>query len=192
MVADATRHRLLDAARAHLVEVGAESFSLREVARRAGVTAPAVYRHFADKDALLHALCEEGFRLFLAYLVRSLGEADALARLQRTGREYLRFALERPQDYRVIFLNRPLVAPMGPKELEPSFRFLVDRVRECMAAGVLADGDAEGVSVSIWAHVHGLVALRLCGHLDRLDEAGFAALFDQSVAVLLRGLAGRT
>lgn len=192
MVADDTRHRLLDAGRAHLVEAGVESFSLREVARRAGVTAPAVYRHFEDKDALLRALCEEGFRVFLGYLVRALGEGDPRSRLVRTGQEYRRFALERPQDYRVIFLNRPRVSPLQPKELEPSFRFLVDRVRECMAAGVLAEDDAERVSVDIWAHVHGLVALRLSGHLDRVDDAGFAALFDRSLAALVQGLAVRT
>ncbi len=58
-----------------------------------------------------------------------------------------------------------------------------------MAAGVLAKDDAEAVAVRIWAHLHGLVALRLSGHLSRASDDEFAALYRASVEGLIRGLA---
>lgn len=182
-----TRARLLDAGRAVYLEGGAAAFSLREVARRVGVSAPAVYRHFENKEALLAAVCEDGFRTFGLYLMRSLGAKTPLDRMRACGTQYLRFALERPHDYRVIFMSE-LVA-LGFTEKIPSdhesaatFLFLVDRVRECQAAKVFAKGDETEIAAMIWAHVHGLASLRIAGRLAPVgDDAAFARFFERSV-----------
>src|SRR5690349_913586 len=100
-----TRARLLEHAREVYLEGGTAHFSLREVARRVGVSAAAVYRHFDNKEALLGAVCEEGFRTFSSYLLRALAEPTPLGRLQSAGDFYLRFATENPHDYRVIFMS---------------------------------------------------------------------------------------
>src|SRR5579885_2223691 len=100
---ETTKERLLAEARDVYLEVGPEQFSLREVARRAEVTPAAVYRHYDGKAALLGAVCSEGFRVFASYLMGSLAKPKPLERLRATGQQYLRFALERPRDYRVIF-----------------------------------------------------------------------------------------
>jgi len=194
-----TRTRLVVAARDVFLEGGVANFSLREVARRVGVSAAGVYRHFDGKEALVSAACMQGFALFSSYLVRALEAPDALARLLATGEQYRLFAQENQQDYRFIFMTsadelhagepaseRPKSPPAAPSS---TFRFLVDRVRECMDARVLAKGDAERVALQIWAHVHGLVSLRLSGQLSAVgDDAAFAALYRESVAGLLRGL----
>lgn len=184
-----TKERLLAEARDLFLEVGAEAFSLREVARRTGITAAAVYRHFDGKEVLLGAVCGEGFRVFAGYLMGALAERDPMARLREAGRQYLRFALERPRDYRVIFMSETAraaaAAPAGS-----SFQFLVDRVRECITAGALRDDDPEALAVGIWGHVHGLSALWLAGHLSPpLDESAFRALFIRSTDDLLAGMA---
>jgi AcrR family transcriptional regulator len=190
-----TRTRLLTQARAVYLEGGAAHFSLREVARRVGISAAAVYRHFDSKDALLGAVCEEGFRTFLGYLLRSLGEKTPLARLRATGDLYLRFALENEHDYRVIFMSSVADIAPGTGQVDPAttsatFLFLVDRVRECTASGDLREGDPTAMAASIWAHVHGLASLRLSGHLASAgDDAAFAAFFRQSTDALLAGLA---
>jgi AcrR family transcriptional regulator len=189
-----TKEKLLAEARDHFLEVGPEAFSLREVARRVGLTAAAVYRHFDGKEALLAAVCDEGFRVFASYLMGALAKPSPLERLRTSGKQYLRFALDRPRDYRVIFMSE---APKekragrgGGSSPSPSFQFLVDRVRECMDAGDLAAGDPEEAAVTIWAHVHGMVSLWLSGHLAPVGDAkAFAALFERSTDKLLAGLA---
>jgi AcrR family transcriptional regulator len=193
---DDTRTLLVAVARDVFLEAGPASFSLREVARRVGISAAAVYRHFEGKEALLFAACTQGFQLFSSYLVRALGEPTPLARLLKTGDLYRLFALENPLDYRFIFmspagkLTPPLARAKAPSKgalpQDTTFRFLVDRVRECMAVGVLATDDAERSAVVIWAHVHGVVSLRLSGHLGALgDSDAFAVFYRASVERLL-------
>jgi AcrR family transcriptional regulator len=190
-----TRTRLLEHAREVYLEGGAAHFSLREVARRVGISAAAVYRHFDNKEALLGAVCEEGFRTFSSYLLRALAETTPLGRLRAAGDFYRRFAMENPHDYRVIFMSS--VGDIGlrsgkasARESSPTFQFLVDRVRECIDAGVIAPGDASEIAATIWAHVHGLASLRLSGHLDSAgDDDAFAAFFRTSMNGLLQGLA---
>jgi AcrR family transcriptional regulator len=188
VVAD-TRALLLQHAREVYLEGGAASFSLREVARRVGISAAAVYRHFDGKETLLAAVCEEGFRIFSSYLMRSLSEKSPLARLRAAGVCYLRFALENPHDYRVIFMSSLHDVAKAPQRgTAPTFQFLVDRVRECIDAGDFAEGDSEEIAASIWAHVHGLASLRLSGHMQKVgnDEA-FVKMFKASTELLLRG-----
>ncbi len=179
------------------LEGGAAHFSLREVARRVGVSAAAVYRHFENKEALLGAVCQEGFSTFSSYLLRALAEKTPMARLRAAGDCYLRFALENPHDYRVIFMS--IVEDLGlahakssknGPDTSPTFLFLVDRVRECIDAKVLARGDASEIAATIWAHVHGLASLRLSGHLGSAgDDAAFARFFRASTDRLLQGFA---
>ena len=181
-----TRERLLDEARELYLHAGLGGFSLREVARRAGVSAAAVYRHYAGKEALLSAVCGEGFRVFSSYLLKSLAAPNAKARLHAAAEQYLRFALEEPRHYRFIFMGAAEdigeLAPEIPTgQHEPTFQFLIDRVRECMQAKVLARGDADLIATQIWAHVHGLVSLRLSGHLKLLhSDAEFTKLYVKS------------
>lgn len=196
-----TKALLVAAARDLFLEAGPAHFSLREIARRVGISAPAIYRHFDGKEALLAAACTQGFAVFGSYLVRALGAPSPHARLRATGSEYLRFAVENPLDYRFIFMGvpedaRPPKPRSGPTSggltalpQDTTFRLLVDRVRECIDAEVLANGDPEETAVLIWAHVHGLVALRLSGHLSAVgDGHAFAAFYERSVDRLLEGL----
>jgi AcrR family transcriptional regulator len=196
---DDTRALLVAAARDVFLEAGPGSFSLREVARRVGISAAAVYRHFDGKDGLLFAACTQGFHVFSSYLVRALSEPTPLQRLTTMSEQYRLFALENPLDYRFIFMSQAdkvnppescAVVP-NPSALpqDTTFRFLVDRVRECMEAGVLASDDAERVAVMIWAHVHGVMSLRLSGHLDSMgDDAAFSAFYRASMQRLVRAL----
>lgn len=193
---DDTRSKLLREARDAYLDVGPAAFSLREVARRVGISAPGVYRHFDSKAALLSAVCEQGFQVFASYLMRALAEPTPAQRIRATADQYVRFGLENPRDYRFIFMSA-LDEVLGPAEARAkaedrgsTFRFLVDRVRECADAGLVAPGDPEQTAVFIWSHVHGLVSLRLAGHLKDVgsDEA-FHSFFMAASDRLLAGLA---
>jgi AcrR family transcriptional regulator len=164
---DETRDRILAISRDLYLAHGSAGFSLREVARKARLTAPAVYRHFDSKDALLREVCSEGFRIFSSYLLRALSAATARERMAESAQQYLRFALDHPRYYRVIFMGASEdFAPMRPKRgNDPTFQFLIDRVIECQKERILPRGDPEAAATVIWSQVHGLVSLRLSGHL---------------------------
>jgi AcrR family transcriptional regulator len=190
-----TKARLLSEARDLYLEQGFAHLSLREVARRAGVSAAAVYRHYDGKEALLGEVCAAGLQIFYSYLVRALGETTPRARMTASAEQYLRFGLENPRDYRVLFMGaaedfaKPR-AQSAPRKADPTFQFLVDRVRECMQARVLREGEAVEVAAVIWAFVHGLVSLRLSGHLTPAgSDAQFARFYRQATERLLAGLA---
>ena len=119
-------------------------------------------------------------------------------RLRSSTTHYLHFGLENPRDYRVLFMGAAENLEsdghneQNEKGSKPhaTFQFLIDRVRECMDAGILRDGDAGEVSVVIWAHLHGLVSLRLAGQLARVGSATeFGRLYHRSTEQLIAGLA---
>ena len=196
---DDTRALLVTAARDLCLEAGEAGFSLREAARRVGVSPAAVYRHFDGKEALIFAACTQGFEVFSSYLVRALAASTPLERALASCDQYRRFGLENPRDYRFIFMSpaEQVQVPKGQGASDApllpqysTFQFLVDRVRECMDAGVIAHGDTQRTAVLVWAHLHGLVSLRLAGLLSAVgDEPAFAEMYRTSVARLFRALA---
>jgi AcrR family transcriptional regulator len=189
-----TKARLLTHARDLYLEDGFARFSLREVARRSKVSAAAVYRHYDGKEALLREVCAEGFRIFSSYLLKALSAPTPKARLARCAHQYLRFGVEHPRDYRFIFMGSPedfaALKPTSSPEQEPTFNFLVDRIRECIEARVLRKGDAHALATVVWANVHGLVSLRLSGHLGTVGtDADFEALYVNATDELIDALA---
>ncbi|HEV8551582.1 MAG TPA: TetR/AcrR family transcriptional regulator [Polyangiaceae bacterium] len=176
-----TRERILHESRELLQQGGLLGFSMRGVAERVGVTATALYRHFEDKDALLASLLEEGFQTFSSYLMRSLAGRTPLERFRRSGHGYFDFALEHPRDYALMFmtptkeLGFEAVSAQCQGKMDATFVFLIDRVKECMDAGVFERHDPEVAALNVWSAVHGLAALRLNGQLERLDEQTFRA-----------------
>jgi AcrR family transcriptional regulator len=163
------KSRIVAAARALYFERGPDAVTMRAVAERVGVTATALYRHFADKDTLLREVMGEGSRLLGSHLFRALEAPTPLERLRATANAYLDFALAQPQAYRALFEageaeeGTPIQLQRGAMR-----RFLRDRVREAMDAGVLAPGDPDGIALSVWAMLHGLASLHHAG-ITRLE-----------------------
>lgn len=189
-----TRERILLCATDLYIEGGLSGFSMRKVAKCAGLSATAIYRHFQDKESLIAAICEEGFRCFAACTWPALGEATPLERFRKAGEGYLRFALEYPRYYKVIFMTP--VDELGWKclpetnraRISSTFQFLVDRVKECQDAGIFRKGDPKELSLTVWAHVHGIVSLRLAGHLSDLTPEDFSLFYRRYADQLLEGL----
>ncbi len=148
----------------------AETLSLREVARAAGVSATAVYRHFPDKRALMAALAEEG--LARLYEAQAAAAADAPDNaFEATGRAYVRFALANPALFRLTF-TYPDVA-VGDPTGDAAGRLLHDH------ALLRAGGDparARLIALRAWAFVHGLAMLMLDGRVPRDDAMIDAAV----------------
>ncbi|MBX3270331.1 MAG: TetR/AcrR family transcriptional regulator [Sandaracinaceae bacterium] len=202
------KDRILACARDIYLAEGLSGLSLRAVARCAGITAPAIYRHFDDKEDLLWAVCQRGHELFASYLARGLKGATPRERLVATGMGYLDFALEHRPYYVIMFVAPPehfgleRLAERSADEGGATFQMLVDRVRECVDAGVLSRADPVAHAVVIWGHVHGLVTIeqrlprdpearRLLAPPPIATDEQFRALYRRSIEALLDGLAPR-
>ena len=148
------RAALLASGEAELAERGVEGFSLRSVAKRAGVSHAAPAHHFGDTNGLLTALAAEGFRRFQASLAaRETGASDAQDRAIRAGLGYMDFATARPALFRLIFSSgRP---DFTDPDLGAAARFAYDHLAGLIQAlgGTLADITA------LWAMSHGLADL---------------------------------
>ncbi len=164
------RRAMIDAAIALIAEDDVKHLSLRGVARRVGVSHTAPYRHFADKEALLAAVAEEGFVLFGQYLQKADQQAkgNALQRLEAIGVAYVRYATEHPTHYRVMFGPDRVNNPGYPSLMEASqrsFATLVNVITEGQMLGILRSGDPQHLAWGAWSLVHGLSLLLIDGQL---------------------------
>jgi AcrR family transcriptional regulator len=157
---------LLDAAERLLIETGDEDqVSIRAIADAVGVSPPSIYLHFPDKESLILAVCERQFAAFHAYLAdASSGLADPVEALRAKGRAYVRFGLERPEQYRILFMSKSAAKPDAVGTDRPpgreAFADLVAAVQRAINAGALrADVDPVIGAVGFWTAVHGVTSL---------------------------------
>jgi AcrR family transcriptional regulator len=188
------RQALLEASLTLIAEEGFGALSLREVARRAGVTHAAPYRHFADKEALLAAVAEQGFLTMTARMkARMAGETTPEGRLGACGVAYVLFAMEHASHFRVMFgphFTQPL--HLGASEGDTdAFGLLVDSISECQRAGVVGEGEPRMLALTCWSLVHGLASLLVDGKLAGSGISTVAqaeALAEAQTRLLVRGL----
>jgi AcrR family transcriptional regulator len=179
------RRAILDAALSLFAARGSLDFTMRELARHAGVTHNAPYRHFAGKDELRAALAAEGYELLRAALVRAeAGPADPRRRVRALGVGYVRFAVAHPHHFRLMVTSPlgPGAAPELTAAAAASFAVLRGAIEKGGAAGSLrADIGPGEVSLVAWALVHGLASLLVGGQLPsgRRAVTRFAALAEQ-------------
>jgi AcrR family transcriptional regulator len=182
------RRRSVDAALEILRDDGLEAVTMRAVAERARVTPPAIYWHFADKDALLAEVLREVRALFHDELLDTLAAATAEERLWRSLEAFRRFAVDHPGLFRVLFTGRP--SGRQPSDSKGArltiFQHLVDRVAECMKDGSLRTGDAQAVAMTIAALAQGLVLLYQRRRFR--SDTEFARAYRVSFEHLLDGL----
>jgi AcrR family transcriptional regulator len=183
---------LLRSAEKLLGRVGPAALSLREIARAAGVSHNAPYRHFTDRDALLAALAAEGFRRLAAALAEAAAPAPPQGRLQAAGRAYLAFARANPALYLLMF--GPGLRKTGHPDLQAAALSALEALRGAVAdSGAPPAGSdaARRGAVGAWALVHGLAHLVADGQLaDDLVADGGAALAETVLAAYAAGLRG--
>jgi len=192
------RRALLDAALQVIETSSPKALTMREIAQRAGVTQAAPYHHFADKNAILAAVAEEGF----SALGRALEEARANAgpapvdRLRALGVAYIRFGTTHRSHYRVMFGER--LEGTWPESLKTTanaaFAPVVEELLSIQATGSLVPGNLLRLAVINWAMVHGVVMLWIdgacsgpVGDVGTIDE-----IAKDAVDLLARGLTARS
>ena len=183
------REALLQGAVRVIAEWGPAAFTLREVARRAGVSHNAPYRHFRDKDALLAAVAAQGFReLTRAMREGAERQSTALDKLKQSGLAYVAFAVRRPEHFTVMF-DAPVSGSNDPEYLQASkeaFDTLVAYITACQEEGQLPAGNTQERTLYAWSLVHGIAKLAVAGRFPFRTKAAllkFAKFaIDESVA----------
>lgn len=160
------RRELLDAALALFRARGTLEFTMRELAREAGVSHNAPYRHFAGKAELVAALREEGFaELALSCQSAVAREEGHRARVRALGEAYVRFAVDHPDWFRVMLLHTP-GAGAPDHARGRAFEMLEGSVEAGRAAGAFrSDLSTREITLTAWAIVHGLASLVVEGHV---------------------------
>ncbi|HEY5803187.1 MAG TPA: TetR/AcrR family transcriptional regulator [Lysobacter sp.] len=186
-----TATRILRAALALFDREGAAGVSMRRVAAAVGLTPMAIYRHFPNREALLKRMSDDSFDAIARHWHARGRGGDVGERLIAVQRIYLDFALAHPHRFDHAFSTPRSDARRFPEDfharLSPTLNVVADAVEDAMRAGLLKQDDVWDVTMTLWAHTHGLIALYRAGRFS-YDEAAFRRYYDASLQRLLTGL----
>lgn len=193
------RGRILDAARELFVAEGFEAVTMRRIADRIEYSATAIYFHFKDKESLLKELCSTDFHA-LAQQFGAIGTIDdPIERLRRVGHAYITFGLDYPNHYRLMFMtphppiNDPDLGRGNPEE--DAYAFLKVIVTDAYEQKLLRPelGDVELICQTVWAGVHGVIALNIAKCNDAwVDWRPMASRADAMVEVIITAIAAES
>jgi AcrR family transcriptional regulator len=169
------RPALIKAALRAIAEEGPNGFTLRDVARRVGVSPPAVYRHFRDKEDLLAAVAAECAERLAAMMIEAVANApaDPLERFRATGIAYVRFAVAHPEHFRALAVPG-LLERMPPEQRAGEERWHANErvvLEQAQAAGLLAPLPLGEILLAAQALMHGLAHMIIEGRLGDVDDA---------------------
>ena len=193
---DLLRDEILDAATDLLLEAGdVRSVSIRSVAQRVGVTPPSIYLHFADKDALLDAVCARYFEKLDLEMQRAVQEhTSPVDALRAQGQAYLRFAIQTPELYRIATMGQWRSGRDIDAALDSSaFQHIRATVQALVDDGIRLQDDPSTIALELWTAAHGVAAMLIAkphlpfGEVEAFADRVFRSAFIGRVVVGLVG-----
>ena len=191
------RRVLIDAALELTEQGGDEAVSVREAARRAGVSPGAPFRHFPSRDALMTAVAGEAQRRFRAEIDAAFADVpdgNPLARFRALGLAYLRWAMRNPAHFEIISSGRYFEHDKAGELSRDNAELigLAERtLAEAFALGQLRSGDLKQVQIAGRALVYGFARMNIDGHFPRwgIAEAEAGAMAESIVTLFIEGIA---
>lgn len=178
-----TRDRIFLAARTAFEQGGLEGLSMRAVARDAGLSTMAIYRHFPTKDALVDALMLDGFDAWEAR-VAALDAPDPLVWLERMLAAFLAFAIEDPHRFDAAFFLRASGARRFPDDFEGGSSRVISRITaridQARAEGRMGDAPSLDIALTLSALAQGLVSMDRAGRFSSPDQ--FRDIYHMAIA----------
>ena len=156
-----------------LANEGVEGFSLRKVAKSASVSHTAPYRHFADKDALLAAIAQQGFVMLYDSIERATHQVPVASfeQLYQGTEAYMLFGLEHAAHFNVMFGSVSHIPyPDLAEAAGDAFQQLIRLIEACQSEGLLRDGSSREFAFVVWSLVHGVTVL-LIG--EKISDTGW-------------------
>lgn len=158
------RRALIQAALQIIEQEGAAALTLRAVARRAGVSHTAPYRHYQDKTEMLAVVAEDGFRALKQKIERAFHreKGDPLKKFRAVGIAYVRFARKNKAHYRVMFgpelTDRSVHAGLEAAS-DAAFQILIDSIKACQDEGLAIPMPTRDLALFAWSTIHGIIGL---------------------------------
>lgn len=167
------KKEILSAAKELFTEKGYEATSIRAIAERIEYSPATIYLYYKDKNEIVHALHQEGFKLLVGHFQVLANVSQPFERLKAMGRAYIQFALQNPDVYKLIFImEEPLQHVQNCfeewNEGDRAFDILLKTVDECQQEGYFTGLNKEMLAFTIWSTMHGLCSLRTSGHLGHV------------------------
>lgn len=183
------RNALIQAGQELLSEEGVSGLELRKVARRAGVSHAAPYRHFADRNALLAAIAEEGFHRMSVQIGACVEQApdDPIVQLERAGYAYVAFARDNPALMREMFSGLTIDRKVDTSLYAASkavFWQISEIMQRGQERGLLVEGEPKEQTFIMWSMIHGLAMLVV----ENQIPAEYSSAIDQTVGLFTRML----
>ena len=170
---------------------GADAVTLRRVASAVGLTPMAIYRHYRDRDALLNAVADQGFKELALRLAKTPKTVSIENRLARMGEVYLDHALENPRLFELMFLEPRAGARRYPEDFKagqsPTANFLAQIVHEGMEGGYFRRVNVWEIVFDMGALSHGLIMLYLGGRM-KMSPGRFRSLYRRSFRRYIHGI----
>lgn len=189
------RDQILNVAQQLLSDKGYQNFSLRKVAREVGVSATSIYLHFEGKDDLIHTLMEKAIDHLNARLEEVSGRcSEPIIKLEALADEYVRFALQYPSEYQIIYSVNSDKMTRYPKEkfrkARKGYDIVIKTIEEGVEKGMMDETQPRIAAYTFWAQLHGIMAVVLSRRLDtRIDRDEFIR---QAIDHILYGFHIRT
>jgi AcrR family transcriptional regulator len=171
------RGRILESAQKLFLDRGFDEISIRNIAEAIEYSPATIYLYFKDKNEIIHALHQDGFRLLNEHFRHLAGVAQPFERLIEMGKAYIRFATSHPRVYDLLFMrSEPMEHVIQClhdewKEGDRAFDTLKQTVMQCQQAGYFPGYDPQALSMLIWSSIHGICALRISGHMNHVKPA---------------------
>lgn len=177
------RQLILGAAQKLFLENGFEKISIRNIADEIEYSPATIYLYFKDKNQLLYALHQQGFMKMIEEFQPLQQVADPFERLVEMGRSYIRFAVQNPELFDLMFIMTAPMENLEEKEWvegDQAFGLLTQVVQECIDAGIFKQHDVQSAAMMIWSAVHGYTALFLRKRLGMFPECDRQPIMDEA------------
>ncbi|MFN8346463.1 MAG: TetR/AcrR family transcriptional regulator [Spirosomataceae bacterium] len=185
------RRLISNAARKLFLEQGFEKTSIRNIADAIEYSPATIYLYYKDKNELLFGLHEEAFLKFMAELggVRTI--KDPFERLVEMGNRYIKFAVENPELYDLMFIMTAPIESLACRDEIwedglKSFGLLKWVIQECVAIGYFKNKDIEISAMTVWAYMHGLVTIYLKNRMSMFQGEDQVARMQQSFHLFVK------
>ena len=170
------REKILHSAHQLFLDRGFEEISIRNIAEAIEYSPATIYLYFKDKNEIIHALHQDGFRLLNEHFKHLVQYTDPFQRLLQMGKAYIQFATSNPQTYDLLFMKSEPMEHVANclheewKEGDNAFDSLLQTIVQCQQQGYFKGFDPHSMSMMIWSSIHGLCSLHISCHLGHVRE----------------------
>lgn len=186
------QQKILDAARELFMKEGYENVSIRKIAEKIEYSPGTIYLYYKSKGQIFFVLCFLAFDKFYSEQLKADNISDPRERLKESSRTYIRFAIENPEYFELMFMMK---APLDEyydevkSDVEKkSFDYLKDNVQECIDAGYFKGYDLMTATVSTWAFVHGLASLYIKDRLQPMSKSELDKFIENSLDLYMNSI----